>query len=524
MSDESSDQLSSGEAFINSGNNANQSILVVNDQGQVLFSNPNCQSKFNIYREKSITFDLEAGGIRIANEASADETPGLLIPYSTIDEMEYFGEHCFGLILDPSNTKVQSTDQSPENILDADYQNMPGAIYQALDDDHLTITQITNGIFSLLGYTPEDLVNNRTVSFSDLIYPGDLLKVKSSRQEALNLNNVYEIVYRIRHINGDYHTVRDQGRAAQSAVGQLQYMEGWLMPMTGERQVEEELAESEARYRHLIEASPDAVVYADNQGTIKMSNPQFARMLEIDENVDLVGTNILQFLDQHNNAHSEQEMIRNLIGKNAHKGNYLARTLSGKTIPIEVNIRSIDSPVGTRTGYIGIIRDMSEWQQAIQSIKTREAQYRAIVEDNPELIVRFTQDGVVTFSNQSYASFYNLTVDKLIGQKLLDVVPNQAKPTIQMILNYVSPKMEPATKDVTNEGPNHETRWYRWKTRAILDDKGELIEYQSVGEDITDEKNSRQAHQLSEQMIRGLLESIKLHRHHDGSHRKSDFC
>jgi len=510
MSDETIDQFISGEAFINSDNNASQSILIVNDQGQVLFSNPNCQSKFNINREQSVTFDMEAGGIRIANETGADEPSGLLIPYTTIDEMEYYGDHCFGLILDTSNLTVQSADLSPENILDSDYQNMPGAIYQAMDDDNLTITQITNGIFSLLGYTPEDLVNNQKVAYANLIHPDDLPKVQSSRQEALNQNNIYEIVYRVRHINGDYHTVRDQGRALQSAKGQLLCMEGWLLPMTGERQVEEELAESEARYRYLIEASPDAVVYADNQGIIKMSNPQFARMLEIDENVNLVGTNILQFLDQHNNARSEQEMILNLVGKNPHKGNYLARTLSGKTIPIEVNVRSIDSPAGTRTGYIGIIRDMSEWEQAIQSIKTREAQYRAIVEDNPELIVRFTQDGVVTFSNQSYANFYNLAIDRLIGQKLLDVVPSHAKPTIQMILNYVSPKMEPALKDVTNEGPNHETRWYRWKTRAILDEKGELIEYQSVGEDITNEKNSQQAHQLSEQMIRGLLESIKL--------------
>ena len=198
------------------------------------------------------------------------------------------------------------------------------------------------------------------------------------------------------------------------------------------------------------------------------------------------------------------------LEQDAHKGKYLARTLTGKTIPIEVNIRAINSSSGNRTGFIGIIRDMTEWEQALQSIKTREAQYRAIVEDNPEMIVRFTQDGVVTFSNQSYANFYNLTVEKLVGQKLMDVVPNQAKPTIQMIINFVSPKMETAVKEVTSESPGHESRWYRWKTRAILDEKGSLIEYQSVGEDITDEKNARQAHQLSEQMIRSLLESIKL--------------
>ena len=177
MSNETNNQSLDSELFLNSTDNAGKAILVVNDQGKVLFSNLNCQSNFNIYREQSVTFDLEAGGLRIANEPGADETPGPLIPYTTIDEMEYQGEHCFGLILDTSSLTTQSADLSPENILDADYQNMPGAIYQALDDDHLTITQITNGIFSLLGYTPEDLVNNRTVAFSDLIYPGDLIKV-----------------------------------------------------------------------------------------------------------------------------------------------------------------------------------------------------------------------------------------------------------------------------------------------------------------------------------------------------------
>ncbi|HWS24774.1 MAG TPA: PAS domain-containing protein, partial [Anaerolineales bacterium] len=320
MSDETDNHSSGSDNFLNSSKSADNAVLVVNDQGKVLFSNPLCQSNFSIFQEQSVVFDLEAGGIRVANEAGADDAQGQLIPYSTINEVEYFGAHCFSLVLDTSHLEHRGTELSSENILDSDYQNMPGAIYRAFDDSHLTITQVTNGIFTMIGYTPEDLVNNRKVAFADLIHPDDLGRVHSSRQEALNQNNLYEVVYRIRHLNGDYHTVRDQGRALRSAKGELQYMEGWLLPMTGERQVEEELAESEARYRHLIEASPDAVVYADNQGTIKLANPQFSRMLEIDENVDLVGTNVLQFLDQHNDAYAENEMIQNLVGKNAHKG------------------------------------------------------------------------------------------------------------------------------------------------------------------------------------------------------------
>ena len=124
---------------------------------------------------------------------------------------------------------------------------MPGAIYQAMNDDQLTITQITKGIFPLLGYTPEDLVKNHVVSFANLIHPADLDKVQSNRLDAVSRNDLYEIVYRVRHINGDYHRVRDQGRALKLEGDQQQYVEGWLLPMTDERQVEEELAESEAQ-------------------------------------------------------------------------------------------------------------------------------------------------------------------------------------------------------------------------------------------------------------------------------------
>ena len=511
MTDETGNQLSSVDPFVNSSNNSNKPILVVNETGKVLYANPSCIDQFEIIEGQLILFDLESGGVRKSDEYSPEDNSTVpLIPYANINEMEFNGENCFGITLKQLVAPDKTPAMPPDDILNNEYQQMPGAIYQALDDEKLTITQITNGVSTLLGYAPEDLVNNFKFSFIDLVHPDDIDQVRNSRSEAIQSTNSFEITYRLRHSNGEYKMVSDQGRVLKSDMGMVQAIEGWLMPISAAKNFEVELFESESRLKFFIDASPDAVIYVDMRGQIRLVNPQFSRMLGIEENVDLLGVNVLSFLAPDEGFAPESEIAKTLASTNSHKGYYHAKTVSGQIIPIEVNIRALTSPNGQRTGFIGVVRDMSEWEQTIQSLKTSEAQYRAIVEDNPELIVRFNNDGVVTFCNQSYAGFYGLTVDDLVGQKLIDALPNSAKPIVQMILTYVSPNMEPTMKEVTHEGLGHDTRWHRWKTRAILNEKGSLIEYQSVGEDITNEKSTRQAHQISEQMIRSLLESIKL--------------
>lgn len=508
MDDQDNRRFIFNEEFIKS---CSDPLLLVNQQGKVLYANSACEAQHHITVGQSVIFDLENKGIRKADQATqkgAPKTP--LITYAKIGEVAFNGENCFGLVLEAITLQGTETVLPEVDILSNDYQQIPGAVYRALDDAHMTISQITRGLTAILGYAPEELLNNHKVSFVELIHPEDLPGVQKSRRQAIESDNLFDHTYRIRHRNGEFKSIRDQGRVIHAETTGEVLFEGWLLPTREQKRVEEELFESDTRLKLFIDTSPDAVIYVDSQGAIRLVNPRFNHMLEIDEGFDLNGVNILRFFVLDESTGSEAELRKKLTGSKTHKGYYHATTVSGKVIPVEVNIREITSAQGRNTGYIGVVRDMSEWEHTLQSLKNREAQYRAIVEDNPELIVRFNQDGVVTFANQSYAAFYGVLSSDLVGRKLIETVPDQLRPVIQMILNYVSPKMAPAVKEVTYEDNNRETRWFRWKTRAILDDRGELIEYQSVGEDVSSEKSSRQAHQLSEQMMRGLFESIKL--------------
>ncbi len=510
-SDGTLDQINSTRVMINSIELSGSPIALVNDVGKVLFSNARCAEQLDISAGQYITFNLEQNGIHKSTEApkATDET-NPLIPYTAILEMEYAEEHCFLLILAAVKADHPPFLDLVDPEMSALYEKIPGALYRSLGDELHTITQITGGIHALIGFLPEDLVDNKKISYLALVHPEDLDSFKSALSDAIEQDKTFDIVYRLRHSDGVFRTVRDQGRAQKDSQGVVQSIEGWLLPIASEKKVEEELAESETRYRNLIDVSPDAVVYTDENGLIKLANKQFARMLEIEDDVDLTGVNVLRFLSADEGFPADQDILSKLREDTTHRGNYRAQTLSGNLIPIEINSSAIFSFDGTRIGYVGVIRDMSDWEKTLQSLKYSEAQYRAIVEDNPEMIVRFTRGGKVTFANQAYANYYSLKVEDLIGNNLQDVVPEASQPTIQMILKFVTPEMQPAVKEISLHNANNDTTWIRWKTRAILDENGQLIEYQSIGEDVTSEKKALQTHRQSEMSLRGLMESIKL--------------
>jgi PAS domain S-box-containing protein len=57
--------------------------------------------------------------------------------------------------------------------------------------------------------------------------------------------------------------------------------------------------------------------------------------------------------------------------------------------------------------------------------------------------------------------------------------------------------------------PDGKIRWQQWTDRAVLDDQGEVKEYQSLGMDITDRILAEQEVKLSEKSYRDLVENIR---------------
>jgi diguanylate cyclase (GGDEF)-like protein/PAS domain S-box-containing protein len=128
----------------------------------------------------------------------------------------------------------------------------------------------------------------------------------------------------------------------------------------------------------------------------------------------------------------------------------------------------------------------AERQLAEEALRESEARYRAIVEDQTELICRFLPDGTLTFVNEAYCHYFGKKHEELIGSSFMPLILERDQAFIEEQLTSLSLENPVVTYEHRIMLPDGEIRWQQWTNRAIFDERGRFIEFQSVGRDITE--------------------------------------
>jgi PAS domain S-box-containing protein len=161
--------------------------------------------------------------------------------------------------------------------------------------------------------------------------------------------------------------------------------------------------------------------------------------------------------------------------------------------PIEIElIKKLSTQVGIAIQqselHQQVCIELVERQQAEANLRRSEQRYRAIIEDQTELICRFLPDGTLTFVNGAYCRYFEAEPDDLIGQNLLQLVPANDQALVQQQLAELA-TLTPDCPTLTHEHqvlqPNGTVGWQQWINRAIFDAQDQLVELQAVGRDIT---------------------------------------
>ncbi|QDS88080.1 Sensor protein FixL [Rosistilla ulvae] len=122
--------------------------------------------------------------------------------------------------------------------------NLPGAAYRCLNDKDWPTEFISDGCRNLSGYPAEDIMAGSPEWF-DLIVPEDREALWDQIQSALAKKQPYQVVYRIRHRDGQPRWMWDHGRGVWDAEGNLLALEGLITDMTELQIAREQLVQSE---------------------------------------------------------------------------------------------------------------------------------------------------------------------------------------------------------------------------------------------------------------------------------------
>ena len=143
-----------------------------------------------------------------------------------------------------------------------------------------------------------------------------------------------------------------------------------------------------------------------------------------------------------------------------------------------------------------------------ETLRQSEARYRAVVEDQSELICRFMPDGTLTFVNPAYGRYFGTAPPELIGKNWLEFLPPEERDSVRGHFQSLTPENPIITHQHRAVLPSGEVRWQEWTDRALFDKRGAPAEYQSVGRDITAYRRADEELRAGEQLFRQLAENV----------------
>lgn len=150
--------------------------------------------------------------------------------------------------------------------------------------------------------------------------------------------------------------------------------------------------------------------------------------------------------------------------------------------------------------------EILERQQTEMALRQSETRYRAIVEDQTELICRFLPDGVITFANEAYCRFFGITQQALVGNRYEPVIVADDREKVAQLVRSMN-RENPTVMIENRVIVDGEMRWTQWINRSLFNEQGDFIEFQSVGRDITAQKQAEFALAESQQSIQKIADT-----------------
>ncbi|MDO9549834.1 MAG: PAS domain S-box protein [Methanoregula sp.] len=133
-----------------------------------------------------------------------------------------------------------------------------------------------------------------------------------------------------------------------------------------------------------------------------------------------------------------------------------------------------------------------ERNRADEALIESEQRYRNVVEDQTELISRFLPDGTHIFVNEAYCRYFSLKRDEILGHRFRPDIPEPDKDRMRQFFTSLTPDHPVDIIEHRIIMQDGSIRWQRWSDRALFDNAGTITEYQSVGRDITVQKQAEE--------------------------------
>jgi PAS domain S-box-containing protein len=372
----------------------------------------------------------------------------------------------------------RSAEEKWQAIIDSAYEGI------CVVDETFTFTFANKRMAEMFGYEPEEFLGKGLDCF---VLDEDLLSY-SEEKEKLTRGLAGQSERRYRRKDGSILWAQVSINPMIDGDGRFLGASLFYLDITERKATEEALRASEEKCQRIVDTAYEGIPVVDENFAYTFVNKRMAEMFGY-EPEEMLGKRLEDFV-------FEEDLPSLLERKERHRQGIAEqferryRRKDGSILWVLVTTNPVMDADGRFRGVFALYLDISGRKAGEQALAESEARYRALVETQVDAVCRWLPDTRLTFVNKGYCAFLGEEPANVIGRKWVELELNRGSEAALKIAQKLVKDLQVSSdewREVDGEG---RTRWFEWTSCPIFDQQGRLVEFQSVGRDVTRRKEA----------------------------------
>lgn len=289
-------------------------------------------------------------------------------------------------------------------------------------DRHGVIRRVNRAGCELLGYPPSEVTGKPVWDF---VSPSLREILRTSMLDRLSGGEATQAWVEQECIasDGGSRLVRIYERLIRDQTsGEIVGIRAALLDVTGRRDAEQALQESEERYRNLIDNAPIGIYRATVDGRFLIANPALVHLLGYGSFEELAAR--MPTREESETGFDRAEFQARLERDVEILGREAVWTRSdGQAIAVRENLRLVRGESGAALYYEGAVEDVTARKLAEAALAEANSKLEAVIRQSPLAVITLDPDGTVKSWNPSAERLFGWTEPEVLHTKL-PVVPD----------------------------------------------------------------------------------------------------
>jgi PAS domain S-box-containing protein len=355
----------------------------------------------------------------------------------------------------------------------------------------------------ITGYSDQEFMKDP--GLLDRIVVAEDSELWASGEDPGNSSAMNEMLFRIKRRNGEIRWIEHRRRTVIDQNNRFLGIRGSNRDVTYRKHIEEQLSDSEERFRTLFLAAPIGLAIASPEGRFIDANEAFQKMLGFSRN-EFLSMSILDI------THSDDKDLYLALSGELERGEgpgYIVEKRfvkkDGSELWVNVSTAKVEAPDGRFLYSIGIIEDITERKKAAEALKESEARYRNLIETTGAGFLSHDIEGKVRMANESLCEITGYSRDEIVGRHVTDFVhPDDLTFAMNEFSRAVAEGRIPdAFLEMRILGKNR-VIWMRFYPTGWMVD-GRTVGVNVAAFDITDRKQAEEALMTSKEHFQALF-------------------